>query len=84
MSHDNLYSETKLHQAFYFFDQDKNGRISIKELITIFKGILGESKTNKYFINPVDLNQDGEVYITKISYEEFKRLITKFILDSQM
>ena len=55
-----LESEEHLNEAFNFFDEDKNGSISNKEI----KKILGECEDSdviQKILFDTDLNNDGEV-----------------------
>jgi hypothetical protein len=71
-----LLTEKNLKMAFDFFDKNKNGRISAKEL----KSILKEGNVNtkesvwKNMIKEIDLNQDGQ-----INFYEFTQMMKKVV-----
>ena len=71
-----LLTEKNLKMAFDFFDKNKNGRISAKEL----KSILKEGNVNtkesvwKNMIKEIDLNKDGQ-----INFYEFKQMMKNVV-----
>ncbi|XP_073309811.1 probable calcium-binding protein CML18 [Primulina huaijiensis] len=67
-------SNKELREAFDLYDQDKNGKISAKELHTVLRG-LGEKcslKDCRRMIGSVDVDGDGCV-----DFEEFKKMMTR-------
>ncbi|KZV48915.1 hypothetical protein F511_09703 [Dorcoceras hygrometricum] len=67
-------SNKELREAFDLYDQDKNGKISAKELHTVLRS-LGEKcslKDCRRMIGSVDVDGDGCV-----DFEEFKRMMTR-------
>jgi len=71
-----LLTEKNLKMAFDFFDRNKNGRISAKELKYILKD--GNVNTNdsvwKNMIKEIDLNKDGQ-----INFYEFKQMMKNVV-----
>jgi len=59
-----VVTEDRLKMAFKMFDKDNSGKLSVKEIKTIFGGT---EKQWKKVIDEIDLNNDGEV-----DYDEFK------------
>jgi len=74
-SEQNLFSESKLRAAFKMFDKDDSGFISKEEIKASLRSfaILTENQVDE-IINQVDENEDEE-----ISFEEFKKVMTKSI-----
>ncbi len=76
MNKETLLTEKNLEYAFDYFDKDKSGKLSLKEI----KKILGinnnksEDALLEEIIKNNDTNKDGE-----ISYLEFKNLMMKFL-----
>ncbi|XP_073042447.1 probable calcium-binding protein CML18 [Primulina eburnea] len=67
-------SNKELREAFDLYDQDKNGKISAKELHTVLR-CLGEKcslKDCRRMIGSVDVDGDGCV-----DFEEFKKMMTR-------
>ncbi|XP_075494266.1 putative calcium-binding protein CML18 [Primulina tabacum] len=67
-------SNKELREAFDLYDQDKNGKISAKELHTVLRG-LGEKcslKDCRRMIGSFDVDGDGCV-----DFEEFKKMMTR-------
>ena len=59
-----VVTEERLEKAFKMFDKDNSGKLSVKEIKTVFGGTEEQWKN---VINEVDLNNDGEV-----DFAEFK------------
>lgn len=66
------HKEEKLLQAFRCFDQDKNGKISAKEVAKIIKVETDDFENFEEEIKNIDLNGDGE-----IDYSEFCAMMGK-------
>ncbi|XP_073145234.1 probable calcium-binding protein CML18 [Henckelia pumila] len=67
-------SNKELREAFDLYDQDKNGKISAKELHTVLRS-LGEKcslKDCRRMIGSFDVDGDGCV-----DFEEFKKMMTR-------
>lgn len=64
--------ESTLQEAFNFLDISKSGYIDMQDLLKIFKKEKLDLNTIQEMINDYDSNLDG-----KISFEEFKGIITK-------
>jgi calcium-dependent protein kinase len=74
---ENLLTEKNLKMAFDFFDRDKNGGISAKELKFILKegNINSKDSVWKNMIKEIDLNGDGQ-----INFYEFKQMMKKVVM----
>jgi calcium-dependent protein kinase len=74
---ENLLTEKNLKMAFDFFDRDKNGGISAKELKYILKegNINSKDSVWKNMIKEIDLNGDGQ-----INFYEFKQMMKKVVM----
>ena len=59
-----VVTEERLEKAFKMFDKDNSGKLSVKEIKTVFGGSEDQWKN---VINEIDLNNDGEV-----DFAEFK------------
>ena len=59
-----VVTEERLEKAFKMFDKDNSGKLSVKEIKTVFGGTEEQWKN---VINEIDLNNDGEV-----DFAEFK------------
>ena len=71
ISKEKTFTWTNLKMAFNYFDEDKNGKISVMEL----KKALGFSCSIEIFkdlIKEFDENKDGE-----ISFDEFTKMMNK-------
>ena len=66
-----LEDESKLQEAFNFFDEDKSGSISVEELKKVF-GDNEDFKTVQKLLCETDLNNDGEVYINRFHSKNSK------------
>ncbi|KAF9685879.1 hypothetical protein SADUNF_Sadunf03G0100400 [Salix dunnii] len=65
--------EDHLYKAFEYFDKDKSGYITMKELEqALMKYNMGDAKTIKEIIAEVDTDHDG-----RINYEEFAAMMRK-------
>ena len=78
VSKEKFMGENVLKFAFRFFDKDDSGKITFKEIETVFKNSVTdkvhmEESLNK-IIFEVDINRDG-----KISFEEFARVMKKML-----
>ncbi|EAR87972.1 kinase domain protein (macronuclear) [Tetrahymena thermophila SB210] len=70
------YSQDQLLEAFQVFDKDRNGKISLNEIIQTL-GIQEQTELIDCFkkiIEQSDNNQDGE-----IDFEEFRQIMTNFL-----
>ncbi|KAL4476264.1 hypothetical protein ABPG74_009997 [Tetrahymena malaccensis] len=70
------YSQDQLFEAFQVFDKDRNGKISLNEIIQTL-GISEQIELIDCFkkiIDQSDNNQDGE-----IDFEEFRQIMTNFL-----
>ena len=70
-------SEEQLAQAFNFFDQNKSGSITLKDLedVLLAAGKYEVEKIWLQILKEVDTNHDG-----MIQFEEFKNILKKDII----
>ena len=61
ISKEMIFSEHNLRMAFNYFDEDKNGSISIEEIIDTFNGLIDEKSICK-ILKGFDKDGDGEVF----------------------
>lgn len=71
MDRDKLLSDEKIRQCFNMFDQDGNGKISLKEFQYMFQQTcFSDSGMLNDFLAKMDLNKDGE-----IDFYEFRNIL---------
>ena len=78
VSKEKFMGENVLKFAFRFFDKDNSGKITFKEIETVFKNSVKDKEHMEESLNKiifeVDINRDG-----KISFEEFARVMKKML-----
>ena len=77
-----LSQRSKIRQEFLRYDKDKNGFITIDELVDIVKGRTGIIISERHLVrmmNETDSNHDGQ-----INYEEFCGLMTKSFMKKRI
>ena len=78
VSKEKFMGENVLKFAFRFFDKDNSGKITFKEIETVFKNSVKDKEHMEESLNKiifeVDINRDG-----KISFEEFSRVMKKML-----
>lgn len=65
----------RLEEAFNMFDSDRSGGISIEELKEMLGAYMGSDTDWEQMFQEVDLDHNGEVTPTQISFDEFKALL---------
>ena len=78
ISKEKFMGENVLQFAFRFFDKDNSGKITFKEIETVFKNSVTDKDNMEKALNKiifeVDINRDG-----KISFEEFAAVMKKML-----
>eukprot|EP00831_Metopus_contortus_P029604 TRINITY_DN24341_c0_g1_i1.p2 TRINITY_DN24341_c0_g1~~TRINITY_DN24341_c0_g1_i1.p2 ORF type:complete len:127 (-),score=28.15 TRINITY_DN24341_c0_g1_i1:110-460(-) len=70
LGYKNILAEEKLKQAFDFYDENKNGVITLNELKRVFGSFCSEEQILALMAE-ADTNGDNE-----ITFEEFKEMMT--------
>ena len=71
ISKEMIFSEHNLRMAFNYFDEDKNGAISIDELLDSFNGLIDEKSISKV-LKGFDIDNDGEVDLKRFHMTNLK------------
>ena len=78
VSKEKFMGENVLKFAFRYFDKDDSGKITFKEIETVFKNSVTDKEHMEEALNKiifeVDINRDG-----KISFEEFSKVMKKML-----